>query len=113
MLVLGDSDMLNLVSVFYVLQRSSSVLPRSGFVSQPRVASTLGHPCGDINPEGVASLENTRSGFAEAQVATPSGLKTSESLPRVDVKARQPWALRRNRFAVQIGNLPTLLTGHA
>ena len=55
------------------------------------------------NPNEVASVcDNPKIDLCSVTAgATPLGLDRSTALPRVAAKARQPWALGRNRFAVK------------
>ncbi len=66
------------------------MVPRSGYVSKPRVVSTLGKQVHIvINPERVAPVGRNR-------VAVELAIKfCNPGLPR------QPWALRRHRVAVK------------
>src|SRR6185369_10120660 len=76
-----------------VLPGSISVLPRSGFVSKPRVASTLGDPYGCNQPRRGCVLRERSIRVCGAAGRNPFGVETqNESLPRLDAKARQPWA---------------------
>ncbi len=72
-------------------QYRRAVIPRSGYVPKPRVASTLGEQV-DIflNLERVAPVGRNR-------VAVEIGY----SIHYPGLPQRQPWALRHNRFAVK------------
>jgi hypothetical protein len=66
--------------------QASVLLPRNGFVSKPRVASTL-ECLGDYVQPGTGCGAGRNPFRVGKQTSRIPGLK-------------QPWALRRNRFAI-------------
>ncbi|HEY5443424.1 MAG TPA: hypothetical protein VIJ87_02925, partial [Pyrinomonadaceae bacterium] len=68
----------------------------------------------EINPEGVASFASARSGFAGAQVATPSGLKPKTNhYPGLTPKHVNPGLCDVTASRYRSAIFPNLLTRHA